>query len=159
MEQKRLSVWLKWILGGIGLCGAAVYCYILPVCGRDIADQYPEFANRYWPWLIFLWMTAIPCFLVLLKGWKIAGEIGEDRSFSIGNAERLKQISLLAAGDSAFFFIGNVVMLLCNSSHPGILLLSLVVVFAGIAVSVAAAVLSHLVYKAASLQEENELTI
>ena len=44
-------------------------------------------------------------------------------------------------------------------SHPGVLLLSLLIVFAGIAVTVASAALSHLVYKAASLQEQSDLTI
>jgi hypothetical protein len=37
--------------------------------------------------------------------------------------------------------------------------MSLVFVFIGIAVSVAAAVLSHLVGKAAQMQDENDLTI
>ncbi|MBE5905224.1 MAG: DUF2975 domain-containing protein [Lachnospiraceae bacterium] len=46
-----------------------------------------------------------------------------------------------------------------NRSHPGVLLGSLVVDFVGIAIGVAAAALSHLVYKAAELKEENELTI
>ena len=44
-------------------------------------------------------------------------------------------------------------------NHPGIILYSLIVVFAGVAISVAAATLSHLVLKAAKLQEENDLTV
>ena len=44
-------------------------------------------------------------------------------------------------------------------NHPGIVLISLIVVFFGSAVAVAAAVLSHLVLKAALLQEQSDLTI
>jgi hypothetical protein len=44
-------------------------------------------------------------------------------------------------------------------SHPGVTLLSLLIVFAGIAIAVAAAALSHLVHKAAALQEQSDLTI
>ena len=44
-------------------------------------------------------------------------------------------------------------------SHPDVVLASLVIDFVGIAVSVASAGLSHLVEKAAKLQEESELTI
>lgn len=86
------------------------------------------------------------------KYWK-------DRSFSNENAKYLKWISWLAAGDGIFFFIGNVVLLFINMSHPGVALFSLIVVFAGVAVAVAAAALSHLVKKAAALQEQSDLTI
>lgn len=44
-------------------------------------------------------------------------------------------------------------------SHPGVALFSLLVVFAGVAVAVASAVLSHLVQKAAVLQEQSDFTI
>ena len=44
-------------------------------------------------------------------------------------------------------------------SHPGVLLFSLAVIFAGIAVAVVSAVLSHLVAKAGDLQEQSDLTI
>ena len=44
-------------------------------------------------------------------------------------------------------------------SHPAALLASLAVVFAGVAVAVGAAVLSHLAQKAAALQEQSDLTI
>ena len=71
----------------------------------------------------------------------------------------MKWVAWMAAGDSAFFFVGNVVLLLCSMSHPGIFLIAMVVVFAGVAITVAAAALSHLIYKAAVMQEESELTI
>jgi hypothetical protein len=159
MEQKALSKWLKIIVVGVGLCGLAVYFLILPAFGQSIVYDYPEFKSWYLPWLIFLWTTGIPCYTALVFGWKIAANIGADKSFSMENAKLLKWISWLAAGDSIFFFVGNVAMLLAGMSHPGVALGSLLVVFAGVAVTVAAAALSHLVKKAAALQEESDLTI
>ena len=50
-------------------------------------------------------------------------------------------------------------MAFLNMNHPGILLLSWLFVFAGVAVAVAAAVLSHLIKKAAALQEQSDWTI
>ena len=44
-------------------------------------------------------------------------------------------------------------------SHPGVALASLLGVFAGVAVAIAAAALSHLVRKAAELQEQSDYTI
>ncbi len=159
MEQKALSKWLKIIIIGVGICGLVGYFLVIPRFGQSLARQYPEFSGRYLPWLIFIWLTAIPCYIALFFGWKIAANIGTDRSFSVENANLLKWISWLAAGDSIYFFAGNVTLLLLGMSHPGVVLASLLVVFAGVAITVAAAALSHLVRKAAALQEESDLTI
>lgn len=159
MKQKNLSRWLKCILFGVGICGLIIYGIILPMYSDSLLASYPEFANRFWPWMGFLWITAIPCFAVLVLAWRIATNIGRDRSFSNENASLLKWISVLAAVYAAFFFLGNVVMLLLNMSHPSVVLASFIIVFADIAVAVISAVLSHLVKKAAILQEESDLTI
>ena len=159
MEQKSLAIWLKIILVGVGICGLVVYFVVFPSYGESLVNDYPEFSNRFWPWLIFLWISGIPCYAVLLFGWKIATNIGRDQSFSNANAKYLKWIAWLAAGDGIFFFVGNIIFLFTNMSHPGVALFSLLVVLAGVAVAVASAVLSHLVQKAAVLQEQSDFTI
>ena len=159
MEQKTLSKWLRIIIVGAGIVGLIVYFVIIPSYGVSMRTLYPEFSDRFWPWLIFIWLTAVPCYAALVFGWKIALNIRKDRSFSKENAQYLKWISVLAAIDSAYFFVGNIVLLFSNMSHPGITLFSLLIVFVGVAISVASAVVSHLVQKAAALQEQSDLTI
>ena len=61
--------------------------------------------------------------------------------------------------DAGAVLLGNVAYLLLDLSHPGVLLLSLLVVFVGMAVAVIAYALSRLVRKAAGLQEQSDLTI
>ena len=160
MEQKALSRWLKWILIGMALCGVMVYGVAFPTLGRMIAD-YEEgmYDHCYWPWLIFLWCSGIPCYAILAVCWKIASNIGKEQAFSMDNARLFRYISRLAAGDSVFFFIGNVVYWLIGYSHPGIVLESLFPIFAGVAISVGTGGLSQLVQKAAVLQEQSDLTI
>jgi hypothetical protein len=159
MDQTRLSKWLKAVIIGTGICGIVIYLFVFPFLGHGIIIAYPQCSNWYWPWLIFLWVTAIPCYTALVSGWKITGEISKDNSFCVKNARRLRLISILAAVDSALVFIGNIVFLLLNMNHPGVFLLALFVVFAGIVITVVSAALSHLVLKAAKLREENEFTI
>ena len=159
MEQKNLSKWLKCILLGFGICGLIVYSAVIPVFGNSLCVNYPEFSNRFWPWMVFLWITGIPCFTVLALAWKIAANIGQDRSFSYANAQYLKWSSLLSASDAGFFFVGNLLMLLLDMSHPSVVLASFALVFAGAAAAVLFAVLSRLVKKAAALQEQSDLTI
>ncbi len=159
MEQKTLSKWLKCILIGIGICGLVFYAVVIPIFGIDLRSQYPEFSNRFWPWFAFILVSGIPCFVVLSLSWKIASNIGRDQSFSEANAKLLKWISGWSAGDAIFFFVGNILLLLFNMSHPSVVLASFVVVFIGVAVSVTSAILSHLVKKAAILQDQSDWTI
>lgn len=159
MEQKHLSKWLKLILIGIGICGLIVYVAVIPMYGLSLRTQYPEFSNRFWPWIIFIWVSGTPCFMVLYFAWKISTNIGKDLSFSEQNASFLKKISILSVADAGFFFVGNVALLLLNMSHPGVVIASFGIAFVGVAVAVVSAVLSHLVKKAAALQEQSDLTI
>lgn len=109
--------------------------------------------------MIFLWLTAVPCYAVLFWGWSIASEIGQDRSFTLKNARSLKWIMVAAIGDTVFFFAGNVIFLLADINHPAVLLASILVCFIGVCIAVVAGSLSHLVTKAAGIVEENEAYI
>lgn len=159
MNQSALSKWLKLIIVVVGLCGLFVYVWVIPSLAQMMAGNYPEFAFCFWPWLILVWITALPCYGVLAFGWRISENIGNDRSFSIENAKCLKWVAIFAAADTGFFFVMNIVFWLLNMNHPGIVLMSLLVLVIGAAISAVSAALSHLVRKAADLQEQNDLTI
>lgn len=159
MSHKSLSKWMKVIIFIFGLCGIAIFGLVTPVIGTDLKNEYPEFAYAFIPWLVFILIMAIPCYAVLVLGWKIASSIGNDNSFSNSNAKRLKYVSVLTLVTSIYFFAGNVVFLLLNINHPGILLASLFITFVGTAISAASAILSYLVKKAAKLQEQSDWTI
>ena len=159
MKQKSLSNWLKVAIFMMGIFGLIIYGVILPSYGQSLAADYPEFSHCFWPWMTLLLLTAVPCYVALIFGWKIAHDIGLDRSFSEVNAKRMKWISNLAFGDVILFFFGNVMLLFTNMNHPGIFLLSLLPDILGVAISVCAAALSHLIFKSAQLQEDTELTI
>ena len=131
MKLKTLSVWIKVILIGFAVCGVVIM-------GAA---------------------AAVPCFVVLVLGWQIASNIASDNAFSSANAKLLRIIAILAAVDAAYFFIGNIVLWLLNMNHPGLVLMSLVVVFLGAAICVASTALSHLTSRAADIEDENRLTI
>lgn len=159
MNQSSMSKWMKLIIIAVGACGSLVYGWVIPSLGQMLAANNPEFAFCYWPWLIVIWITAVPFYVILAFAWKIAGSVRKSRSFTIQNAKRLKWIAVLAATDAGFFFIMNIVYLFLNMNHPGIVLLSLGVFIIGTAISAISAILSNLVKKAADLQEQSDLTI
>lgn len=51
---------------------------------------------------IFIWITAVPCLLCLVKFWGVCSRIGENRSLQ-ENAEALKQMSHYTLVDSVLY--------------------------------------------------------
>lgn len=159
MKLTTIEKCLKGIIIGFAICGAIVVSLILPNLGGLFRMRYPEFSHWFYPWLVFLCITIIPCYLVLISAWKVAKNIGTDRSFSYENGKCFKRISFYALVDSIFFFVGNIIFWLIGINHPGIVIISLMIVFVGLSIALACKALSQLVDNAASLQEENDLTI
>ena len=159
MEQHRLIKWLKFLVIFAAGCGMVMDLGVLPGVGSWMVDLAPEFGGYFWPWLIFLWILSVPCYMALWMAWKIFTDIEKDRAFTMENAERMGTISFLAAADAVFLVVGNVVYLLLHMNHPGVLLASFFIALVGIAIAIAAAMLSHLIRKAARLQDESDWTI
>ena len=159
MKHQKLSVRLKLAVIVLGLFGLLIYGAVLPCFGMSIVGNAPEMSYRFWPWMTLFLMTAVPCYMALIYGWKIATDIGADRSFSRENAMRMRHISQLAYGDVVLFLCGNLLLFFWGMSHPGVLLLSLLPDLLGIAVAVCASALSHLIDRSAELQQDADLTI
>lgn len=151
MEDKRMALWLKLVLVGTAICAVVVYGALLPAAGRFVVAEYPEAESCFWPWMIFLWATALPGIGIWALGWCIAGNIGAHRAFCSDNAVYLARIALLAGGDGVFFLVGNLLFFALGMHHPSPAIFSLMAVFAAAAVAVAAAVLSALTRRAAGL--------
>jgi hypothetical protein len=152
MNQDKLSKWLKVICVLIAIVGAGFYLWLFPLF-------IEKELNNSWYWLIVVWVSAIPCYLALGYFWKICSEIGNDNSFSNINAKYLKRISELALIDSIVVILGNILITLIDKVYIEILIIFVIIILSGIGISLIAATLSHLVYKANKIKKENELTI
>ena len=159
MKQDALAKWLKFIIVGVGFCGMLTYTVIRPRFASCVVRQNSMLEKNVLPWLILIWISAIPCYSVLVLGWKIADNIRRDRSFSYENAEYLKWVSYLSMADAAFVFLANIIFLLLDMSAAAVMLVICIIVFIGMARSICSASLSHLVAKSAQIQEENDLTV
>jgi hypothetical protein len=124
-----------------------------------LCELHPEYCSQFRAWLGFLLLTVIPCFGVLFYAWRIAKNVGEGAAFSFDTGKAFRGIFWMAIADTAFFFVGNVVFLLCGWTMPMIGLISSILVFFGIAIAVCSKALSHFANNAAELQEENIGTI
>ena len=161
MKGKIMARRLNMVLIGLILCGVLVYGVFLPWWGRQMAimEKGGPFDGAFWPWLLYLWGTAVPCVVAVCYAFSITHTLREDRMFIPQNARRLLMIARWAVGDTVYFFVGQILLYAVGWNHPGVILLSLFFVFAGLAIATAARALSWFVQKAAELQEESDWTI
>lgn len=159
MEARKLSIWMKIMILALLVVGTVVYVWAVPAFGQMLCRNYPELQYRYLPWLVGVSATALPCYGAAWYCWLLARSLGKGRSFTRENAGYLKKISRLALADTGYFLALNVVFLLLGYSHPGVLLLALLVCVVGCGIALCTAVLSHLVSQGAELQDQSDLTI
>lgn len=159
MKHATLEKWLKFVIIGMAFCGVVVYGWGLPCAAESVSGIAPDFGSLYLFWYIFLLAAMIPCYAVLILAWRIATNIGKGRAFSYANGKAFRGICWMAASDTVFFFAGNVGFLLLNRNYSSLFFFSMIVVFIGIAITVCAKAMSHLVDNAAAMQEENDGTI
>ena len=159
MTQKKLSLWLRAVIIAAAVCVLLVYLWLLPITLREMWCAYCAGPFLYLSALVFTELTGVPILIALRFAWGIAMEIGRDNSFSRRNAEFMKIISALALGDVVYFQLGITVFALCGFVHPFIFIAAFLLDCVGLAISVCAAVLSHLILKAAEIREENDLTV
>ena len=159
MKQRKMVKWLKFLVIFVAICGLILCAVVIPVVGRELSGISPELGRYFKPWVTFVWVLAIPCFAALIHAWMIFSNIEKNKAFSMENAKHMEKISYLAGADTIALISGNIVLLILNINHPSVFLVFLMIGIIGIGISVAAAVLSHLIQKAANLQDENDLTI
>ncbi len=145
MKQKKLANWLKVMIVGVGICGVLFALFVLPMLGKTI--------------MALSILTGLPCYLALWFSWEIMSAIAKDESFTVKNAEYLKKISFLATVDVVFLLAWNVILFALKMSNLNIFLVCLLIDFMGVVIAVIFAALSHLVGKAAVLQEQSDYTI
>ena len=143
----------------IFLAVMVAFCYI-EIFPQRVVEMGRQNANASWlvtPGIIAISISAIPIAIALVLFWQICTEIGRDNSFCHKNAGRLTGIGFCALIDTGYCAVGTVTLEILVGSP--IWVLGLMVCTVGLAIALAAFLLSHLVLKAADLKSENDLTI
>ena len=118
MNNQNLTKILKLLIIGLSISGIIIYLCIFPFIGKYFIEVLPEASSWYWPWLSFSWITAIPCFIVLVLMWQFSSTIKDNEVFSKLNAKRILNISKLSILDTIIVIIGNIILLFADKNHP-----------------------------------------
>ena len=158
MTGKSLCFWVRCAIVAMAICGICVCAFWYPRSISWTTDTLQKARETaYWMQIVFYWLTSLPCFAVLAIGWKLTTAIQAETLFQAENAKAVKMAVQILFADIAVFLIGNVVFLTLGWNDFALLYLFLAVL--GLVIGVFMAILSHYLYKAAELQEENEGTI
>lgn len=160
MNQKEMSRYLKFITIGSGVLFLAFVGWFLPsIIGNLILKEAGS--SAYWFACGFVWITAVPCLLCLRKFWGICVRIGRDESFTRENASALKGMSHYMLVDCVLYTV--LLAAACVEGwydySIGLLFGIVLILFICIICMIVCAALSHLVYKASQLQDDQDLTI
>ena len=141
------------------LVALAAVCYIalFPALIRELGRENAEVGWLVTPGIVAVSVSAIPIAIALILFWRICTEISRDNSFSHVNARYLTGIGFCALVDTGYCAVGTVTLEILIGSPVWLLGMGACVV--GLAIALAAFLLSHLVLKAAELKDENDLTI
>lgn len=159
MKQKQISLWLKAVTIAIALMGIAFFGSATAYAFAfrpDYNDPVPVYLRQN---IVFLWITAILCFLVLFFFWKVINEIGNDNSFSMENVKNFKNMSICGVLIILEYIIRIIVWLIKGKLEFIPLTYTLLKIFVFIIFVVLCIAMSKLVQNAYEIKQENELTI
>lgn len=159
MKRSVLAKCLKCIEIFIVLVGAFFYINMLPSIIRDQVAMFPEYASWEAPCVAAVSLTAVPILIGLVAFWQICTDIARNQSFSRKNGKRLSIIGACAIADTVYFSIVSLLLFGFGAYNPGLMLLSVMIMLIGLAASIAAFLLSHLVGKASAMEDDIKLTV
>lgn len=157
--MKRVGL-VRTLKGTIVFLAAMVAICYIEIFPHRIQEMGIQNANVGWlvtPSIVAVSVSAIPIVIALALFWMICTEIGRDNSFCHKNARWLSGIGFCALIDTGYCAVGTVTLEILVGSPIWLLGMGICVV--GLAIALAAFLLSHLVLKAADLKSENDLTI
>lgn len=160
MKQVEMSRYLKFITIGVGVLFLVFVIWFLPSVMRDLVYEAAG-SGAYWGACTFVWVTAVPCLMCLWRFWGICVRIGKDQSFSRKNAVDLKKMSHYMLVDCMLYtvLLAGICVEKWYEYHVGLIFGVLLILFLCMALVIICAALSHLVYKASKMQDDQDLTI
>jgi hypothetical protein len=157
MKRLGLVRTLKGTILFLAVMAAVCYIGIFPGTIREMGAQNAGTAWLVTPGIVAVSISAAPIAIALVLFWQICTEIGRDNSFCHKNASRLTGIGFCALIDTGYCAVGTVTLEIMVGSP--IWVTGMMVCTVGLAIALAAFLLSHLVLKAADMKAENDLTI
>ncbi len=156
MKQKKIAYWLKGLTILLGIFGILFFA-ALTWYAFYMKNENPD--NPLWMFIFFSWYTAVCCYIILVKFWRVCTEIGRDHSFSKENATSFHHMTICAAMLGIGFLLRLLLVIGIGQIQLWIVLFRVIEIFFSIFLAFLCEALSQLVLYAYEVKKENELTI
>lgn len=145
----------------MGIPVLALCVFLVPKIANFAAELFPQNAYIKYLILIDLYATAIPFYFALYQTFKLLQYIDTNKAFSTFSIKALKNIKVCAIIFSSLYVVGMPLFYLIAEvdDAPGIIVIGLVLIFAGMVIAFFAAVLQKLLQEAIDIKSENDLTV
>lgn len=160
--MKRVTtIFLKIAVVFIGIPVLAICIFLVPDIAEFAAELYPEISFIKYLVYLDLYATAIPFYFAIYQTLKLLGYIDKNKAFSDLSVKSLKNIKFSAIAYGVIYMLGLPLFYLIaeRDDAPGVILVGLALIFAGMVVAVFAAVLQKLLKEAIDYKSDHDLTI
>lgn len=160
MNDKKLTFFMRIAIILIGICGGAICLFWLPMTTAKSFEALSWVGLQKmenWMQYVFHWLVSFPCFWLLIMAWAITSDMKNGRLFIEKNVVRVKLATAILLGDILLFLIGNITFAILGWNE--LLVLHLFAAVVGLTIAILLFIFSQYLMRAASLQEECDLTV
>lgn len=153
----RMFKWLLLIIGGSTFVLSVT---LLPEMASWAAWRFPEIAYLEYPMLIFVWVTLIGFYYIIVLVFNICSNVQSDKAFTQGTVRLFDTIAYIAMGELIAYMIGFIVLAIwLMRAHPSFVFILFLVAFVCLMLFGFCKVMKHLLLRVIDIKEENDYTI
>ena len=153
----KMFKWMSVILAG---CSFVLSVGILPYLIEAFVWRVPEYEYLLYPALLFVWITSIGFYYMVLQIIMICRNAQSGKAFTMSTVKLFNTIALIAMVELVAYVVGFVAAsLLIMKFNPLLLFALFVVVFFCLMVFGFCKVMKHLLRRVVEIKEENDYTI
>ena len=158
---KGSTILLRVAAGIISLGILALCVFLLPQVWIHAYDEYPAYGHAVRAVIAALYISTIPFYIGIYRGWQILIAIDHGRAFTNRSVAALQTIAYCAGGISLIYILSLPFFYTWadNDDAPGLMVIGLFLVCMPLIVSVAVELLRRLLVEAVNIKSENDLTV
>ena len=159
--NRTSTLFLRAAVTVIGLGVLALCIFLLPLMWAHAYEEWPQHGYAVRAVVAAMYVTALPFYVGIYKGWRILDAIDKRQAFSVRSIKALRVISYCAGIISVVYILSLPFFYIWadNTDAPGLMVIGQFLVGMPAIISVAVGLLRRLLVEAVDIKSENDLTV